>query len=91
MWNVRKENDQVILVVNGEKALCRQGKEFGPVKGITTGKRSGELVVSIFFFFLGGGGGDRWGRGGGGWTNHCVFHMCANHVNHFHSGYLIKK
>ena len=66
MWNVRKENDKVILVVNGERALCRQGKEFGPVKGITTGKKSGELVVSIFFFFGGGGGCDRWGPGGGG-------------------------
>ena len=76
MWNVRKENDQVILVVNGERALCRQGKEFGQVKGITTGKKSGELVVSIYiYFFLGGWGGgcDRWGRGD---KSLCLSHVC---------------
>ena len=48
MWNVKKENNQVVLFVNGERALSRHGEEFGPVKGITTGKKSGELVVSIY-------------------------------------------
>ena len=48
MWNVKKENNQVVLFVNREKALSRHGEEFGAVKGITTGKKSGELVVSIY-------------------------------------------